>query len=41
VDAALVRRLYDVEADVIPAPGDGAQVVVPGAGAFARGSPRR
>ncbi|MFE1783523.1 ABC transporter ATP-binding protein [Streptomyces sp. NPDC059506] len=31
VDAALVRELYDVEADVLRAPGDGAPVVVPAA----------
>jgi iron complex transport system ATP-binding protein len=29
VDAALVRRLYDIDADVLTAPGDGAPVVVP------------
>ena len=28
VDADLVRRLYDIEADVLPAPGSGAPVVV-------------
>lgn len=29
VDAALVRDLYGVEADILPAPGDGSPVVVP------------
>lgn len=29
VDTALVRQLYDLEADVLSAPGDGAPVVVP------------
>ncbi|GHF26357.1 iron-dicitrate ABC transporter ATP-binding protein [Streptomyces mashuensis] len=31
VDAALVRELYDIDADVLAAPGDGAPVVVPAA----------
>ncbi|HYN95906.1 MAG TPA: ABC transporter ATP-binding protein [Pilimelia sp.] len=32
VDAALVRRLYDIDADILAAPGDGAPVIVPAAG---------
>lgn len=33
VDADLVRRLYDVDSDVLAAPGDGAPVIVPRAAA--------
>ncbi|MEV7027741.1 Fe(3+) dicitrate ABC transporter ATP-binding protein FecE, partial [Kitasatospora sp. NPDC093558] len=29
VDPALARALYDVDADILPAPTDGAPVVVP------------
>ncbi len=32
VDAPLVRALYDVDSDVLAAPGDGAPVIVPRAG---------
>ena len=32
VTPALVRRLYDIDADVLTAPGDGTPVVVPMAG---------
>jgi iron complex transport system ATP-binding protein len=29
IDAALVRRLYDIDAHIVAAPGDGAAIVVP------------
>ncbi len=35
VDAPLVRALYDVDSDVLAAPGDGAPVIVPRAGSRA------
>ncbi len=39
VDAALVRELYGIEADVLAAPGDGSPVVVPAARTGAAGAP--
>ncbi|MEX2982571.1 ABC transporter ATP-binding protein [Streptomyces sp. C36] len=39
VDAALVRELYGIEADVLAAPGDGSPVVVPAARTVAAGAP--